>query len=226
MTKIPRRYKNPKHPAYRAYNEAFDRALIGSKVFNQSDYPTLSSIYWDRQRILAEISITEKEIIPDLEKRLTGCNERFESYCIQQVNSGRDRPEDWPTQLLDERAKLEAMVDLRKREVEFLKEKLEQIYLKPEQKRAEDAMLAYGSIGTGRLQDGVLVEIDGQPCGFTADGILIITKGPYEGMRVADYRRYIVTPYVEERNRRLRKLTDQRTAEIKSHGSTNIPLRD
>jgi len=42
---------------------------------------------------------------------------------------------------------------------------------------------------------------------------------------VADYRRYIVTPYVEERNRRLRKLTDQRTAEIKSHGSTNIPLR-
>jgi hypothetical protein len=225
MATIPRRYKNPKHPEYRAYNDEFDRLLLNSKIFNQGDYPTVSSIYWDRQRIISEIEIAERELIPALTEKLTECQSRFEAYCTQQENEGHDRPEAWPQHLLAERCRIEAQIDISKREAEFLRAKLEELYLKPEAQKTEDDMLAYGPIGVGKLRDGVLSEIDGQPCGFTAGGILIITKGRFAGLRVKDYRQHVVAPYVDARNRRLRELTEQRLAQIRERGTSNITIR-
>lgn len=223
-TQIKRRYRDNRLPEHSIYSKSFDLALQNSKVFNADQIVSIHSIIWDETGIKTEIQILEKATIPALHEKLQLCEASFESYCTQRENAGYERPTTWPPHLLKDRCQMEARLDVSLRELEFLRAKLQTLYVEPQRKKQNDNMLAYGPVGSGRLSGGTLVEIDGQETGFV-DTVLIITAegSPFRGMRIKDYREFVVKPYCEERNRRLRRLTDQRMIEIREHGSTNIP---
>ena len=64
------------------------------------------------------------------------------------------------------------------------------------------AVLQYGPRGQGRLRDGILAEIDGQPCTQDTEGLfgLDCAKSPFHGMLVADYREHIVKVWGKAKN--------------------------
>jgi hypothetical protein len=225
-TQTKRRYKDARLPEYKLYNDEFDHLLLNSKVFNSDKFSAISTIFWDRNAIETEIKILQEASVPELRKQLQECESRFESYCQQREAAGYDRPTAWPPHLLKDRCRAEARLDVTQREIEFLQSKLATLFVEPERKQSEDRVLAYGPIGTGKLTGGVLTEIDGQRTELI-DTVLVITSeaSPYRGMRVRDYREFIVKPYCDARNRQLRELTEQRLTQLRERGTSNITIR-
>jgi hypothetical protein len=69
-------------------------------------------------------------------------------------------------------------------------------------------VLRYGLMGVGKMRDGILNVIDGQKCGQTIDGTIIIedARSPYNGMAVSDYRELIKSWFEHKREIEKNKL--------------------
>lgn len=225
-TQIKRRYKDVRLPEHPIYNDFFDKALKDSRVFNKDGFSAITTIFWDRTAIETEIKILQEASVPELRKQVQECESRFESYCQQREAAGYDRPTTWPPHLLKGRCQAEARLDVSLREIEFLQSKLATMFVEPERKRSDEKVLAFGPLGSGKLREGVLAELDGQRCQLI-DGVLIITEesSPYHGMRVRDYREFIVKPYCDARTKKLNELVAQRKAQIRERGASSITIR-
>ncbi len=100
-------------------------------------------------------------LIPNTRKRFQLMKDKFEIYCNQKESLGYERPTEWPIELLTERLKIEARLDVYLREAEYIKAKLEAAQVV--KKEIDDKkILHYGPQGSGRLRDGQLCELDGQ----------------------------------------------------------------
>lgn len=225
-TKIKRRYPASRKAEHKPYNDKFDMLLIQSNILNTDAVPSVHTILWDKRTIEAFINELENVTIPNLKGKLAVVTEKFERYCTQRVNQGHARPTLWPSALLTERVEIEAAIDVRGRELEFLQDKLTNQYIEPEQAKEISDVLAYGPRGHSQLRNGVLAVIDGQRVDMVDDNLVITTEGsPYCGMRVADYREYISKPWIAERRQRMLASERKRAAEIKATGHSDIVIR-
>lgn len=230
-TKIKRRYTNPKTVEYKLYNDTFDKCVKESNVLNRDSIPSISTIFWDKQNLKTEIELYETEVIPARQAAVMEAHNAFQNYNEGRRREGRAVTEEYPTHLLSRKVKAEARLDVAKRELEFLKERLIKYYENPEAELLEKACLEYGPRGNGRLQNGVLFEVDGQRCTYvkTEDGdeILVIAQSnsPFKGMSVADYRTHVVVPWTKQRSMLMYNQEKQRQKELAETGFSKIIVR-
>jgi hypothetical protein len=123
-TKIKRRYPASRKAEYKPYNDKFDMLLIQSNILNTDAVPSVHTILWDKRTIEAFTNELETVTIPNLKSKLAEVIEKFERYCTQRVSQGHARPTLWPPAMLTERVEIEAAIDVRGRELEFLQDKL------------------------------------------------------------------------------------------------------
>lgn len=223
-TEIKRRY-SIRDPEYKFYTDRFDRLLILSDVLNADKTAGGRQTLYDKRAIEIAILEREEKIIPDFQRNLDDATIDFESFCTNQMNIGRNRPEVWPKHLLERRLLAEAGLDITKRELEVLKDQLQTRFIEPIKEAEEKSMLAFGPIGTAQLQNGVVALIDGQAV-ERIDGILVIVseKSPYRGLAVSDYREHVVKPFVIARRKQAEELVKKRAEELRTTGRSNIVI--
>jgi hypothetical protein len=238
-TTIKRRYTQSK-PEYRQYSDFFDRFLLQSNILNNTGGETImvdrivsnnltaikSTLYeleGDEANVYEKKkNITIRATIPVTERALEMVHERFELFCQMRQNLGHPKPTQWPKELLTERLRLEARLDVHKREAEHLRDLLDKAQEVKKQIDSEK-VLQFGPRGNGELRNGELVKIDYQECGFKF-GTLMITddNSPYKGMSVENYRTHIVKPFRDAQNKLLKKLHDQKKKEMDENRFTRV----
>lgn len=222
-TKTKRRYVDQRTQEFKIYTDHYDRFLMNSDIINISSHVNLHTFIWTRSNVEREILRLETEYIPLLISAEKEIAERFTEYCARREKAGHEHPTTWPPKLLNERLEAEARTDVRKRELEFLKDKLGEMFLVPEKKVAEANILPKGPIGVGQLRGGALCMIDGQTV-EEVNEMLVITseKSPYYGMKVSDYRTHVVVPFAKQRAAKFVELGRMRAEELRQKGHSNI----
>lgn len=225
QTQVKRRY-TIRDPEYKIYTDRFDRLLILSDILNADKSATGRYTMYDKRAIEVAISEREEKTIPDFQRNLDDAVIDFESYCTNRMNAGHVRPEVWPKIMLERRLHAEAGLDITNRELEVLKDQLQTRFIEPIKQAEEKSMLAFGPIGTARLQNGVIALIDGQAVERVDGGILVIVseKSPYKGMAVSDYREFVVKPWVIARRKHDEELVRKRAEELRTTGKSNISV--
>lgn len=191
---------------------------------------SISTVFWDKVNIQTEIELFETEHIPARQANLMAAHDAFGRYQTSLRKEGRPKTDVWPPHILEQRCKAEALLDVALREAEFLKERLTKYYENPEKELEEKSVLAYGPVGQGRLQNGVLAELDGQKIEpfklEDGDEILVIASktSPYYGMGVADYRTQVIVPFTLARRKRQYELEKTRLSEIAETGHSKIVI--
>ena len=134
--------------------------------------------------------------IPGIKDKLTEVDEQFKHYQQRRVNEGNRRPEEMPTEMKEEKLKLEARLDIATEELDVINVHLSKIESK---KRVGDdsKVLKHGPRGHGWLKAGILWEMDGQNVRLTNKDVLVIDdkRSPFDGMMCADYKEHIVRPW-------------------------------
>lgn len=237
-TKITRRYTDQRTKEWRIYGDFLDKFLHDSDIINANaqDF-NVHTVFWDKPAAIAALFALEGDAdgmlrttrnervqaaIPLTREKLKEVQNKWESYCSQKVNAGFDTPTEWPIELLTVRCKLEARLDCYLREAEYIKQFLQKQNDKT-QAVAKSKILMYGPIGSGRLHDGEICEIDFQQV-ERVNNLLIITEAssPYRGMQVSDYRKCVVQPYKDACNEHMATLQQQRKKEIEQQGFSKI----
>jgi hypothetical protein len=225
-----KRYRTEQHPLY---DNLIVKFRNGSSILNPEKIPSVHSIMWDRSTLLSYLRTykgsekdgtykgSEKEyvmaIIPGIEEQLKALEDAFAGYQLQRTDQGFAKPEDWPKELLDKKLQLEAKLDVAKEELAKIEGKLNSMREKEE--NADDSkVLKYGPVCTGRLFQGILVELDSQIIGKIDDTLIIRDKrSPYNGMAVADYRD-LSRRWLAEIRRADAEILKQRQAKALSEG--------
>jgi len=221
--KVKRRYVDQRTQEFRIYTDHYDRFLMNSDIINVSSHVSANTFVWVKSNVEREIKRLETDWIPILKTKEAEIAERFNEYCDRREKSGHERPTSYPPKLLNEKLEAEARTDVKKRELEFLKDKLNEMFVEPEKKVAEAKILPKGPRGVGAMRGGVLCMIDGQTV-EDINGMLIITSesSPYYGMKVSDYRTHVVVPFAKQRAQRVAALGRQRADELREKGRSGI----
>jgi hypothetical protein len=187
-----KRAYNLKDKEYPVYNDHFCRFKVESIVLNSAaqDMRSIHTVFLNKFSIEDEIKLTENRIEKNKQERET-LKEQFVSYCKNLKNTGHKVPDDWPPDLLEKRLKLEAKGDIYFLELEYLEKKLSEIQEKDKEVKNK-SILSFGLRGMGKLEDGVLVSIDGMKVSRTEDDVLIIDE---DDPKAKDYTGYPVSEY-------------------------------
>ena len=226
---------------YKIYDEAYDLYIKQSNILNAgSQGLNAQTILWDKPAIEAHLYELEGDgkgncddaigkrtvpaLIPAMKLKLDTLARKFESYKEQREAEGFETPDKEPVAIFVERIRTEARLDIYMQEAARLREWLSKNQVKV-MEVANEKMLQYGALGNGRLQGGTLVELDFQVVEKRGD-ILVITESasPYRGMKVSDYRKFVVEPFCAEYYRKRRQLENQWNAERKENGRSNIQV--
>jgi hypothetical protein len=192
---MSRRYEIGEKPIY---DQQYDFRL------NQSATGSIGSKV-DAQRRISEGQARAEQIQEEIE----AINLKFENVKVTARREGRPEPAEMPQELRKERLELEAELDVIPEKAAQFEEILAKIEAR-EQAEQDAKILQYGPVGHGKLRDGILSMIDGQPIRVNRKGILIISckKSPYDGMLVADYRLHIAAPFAKARAEKSREYED------------------
>jgi hypothetical protein len=138
--------------------------------------------------------------IPLLKNQLAAIEEKFQGYIEQQINAGYDEPENMPIEMFNAKLIIECRLDIAQEELAKVEERLK-TFVDKEDHTSDDRVLRFGLMQSGRLQGGVLVELDGQRIGRNAEGLLIIAdkRSIYHGLSVPEYRKLSVSWQVERK---------------------------
>lgn len=202
-----------KKPEFETYHRTYDRLRLDSYILNGgSKRLGVHTKLWDKQNIESEIIWLEGNkhgmvfnrdsgeetiaLIPAAKEQLKELEIKFRTYQQRKVNEGFNRPAEMPNQMLKEKLKLEATLDVYQEELAELKKRLKK-FTEAEDGEHKEMVLANGPNGAGSLHDGILVEIDGQKVTLNEDNVLTIDEpsSPYNKMFVANYRQSIVLPW-------------------------------
>ncbi|MGD0581388.1 MAG: hypothetical protein ABR974_00430 [Bacteroidales bacterium] len=164
----------------------------------------IGTMFWDENNLRAErfkyvgdelgyyVENGQKRIalIPDCKNRLAHIEAEFDIYCEQQMNAGFDEPEEMLPDMKERKSIIEGTLDVLEEERTRIDKMLES-FDKQKQAISDSMVLNWGLMCSGRLENSILVELDGQVIGRTGDGTLIISdeRSPYNGMSVSDYRK-------------------------------------
>jgi len=236
-TKIKRRYKQG-DPEYKQYTDFFDRYLLDSTILNAGsktigvhtefmDLPgikgALAQIEGDENgRYKTHWGETFFSSISLAQQKLGELKNTYKAVCDRKEAQGHKRPNQWPPELLVQRLRWEAKLDVLRREAEFLNDKIAN-YQQQKQVEHNKAVLVYGPRGNGSLRNGVLAEIDGQETGYKDETLIIIdSASPFRGMAVSDYREHVSKPWLAQRRQWMNEKELKRKQEILEKGFSNI----
>jgi hypothetical protein len=196
-----RRFRIGIHPEY-------DRKFDGRKRQSQVLNPTSSNqISWsvfqmgDEHGIKGLLAECRAKLV-QAENAVAEADADFEWMKAERANTGRTVPATRDPKAEAEYMDALAACDVGAEEVD----KLEILLEKFQDKRraiADSLVLRNGPVGSGRIRDGVLVEMDGQKVVVNDDRHLVIhdERSPYNGMLVDDYRRHVVIPWLATHKR-------------------------
>lgn len=202
---MSRKYEEGIHPAY-------DRELqrLTSKDSpSRPSYEFLATRDHSKAGVLRVISefqaLTERR-----QKDLSAIDLKFENLKVTARREGKTEPAEMPRQLLDEKLRLEAQIDVISERVAEFKQEMAKFEAQ-EQAEQDAKILQYGPIGSGKLRDGILAEIDGQSIKVSRSGTLVINcpQSPYHKMKVEDYRSHVVALFSKARSEKDRELEDR-----------------
>lgn len=147
---------------FETYHDSFDKFQKESRIINASaeTHPGMQTILWDKpnlEGILLEYQGDDKgllkrksetclALIPQAQEKLDKLNQAFIGYCRQMVMMGKRKPTEWPAELLAERYRAEAKLDVITWEVETLKERIK-TYTDTELEVSNSQVLKNGPIG-------------------------------------------------------------------------------
>jgi hypothetical protein len=238
-TQIKRRYSSLA-PEFKTYSDYFDKYLIESTILNDRNQrinihtqfadlngmkSTLYQLQGDEKgRYTNSWGEEVYSFIRSAENQLSEIKIRFESYVNNRVAQGHAKPTQWPPELLKERLRLEAHIDVMNREAEWLRYAINN-YKEKEAVKRSSKVLEYGPRGNGTLRNGQLCEIDGQLTAFK-DDVLIISDpaSPYNGMAVSDYRDHVVKPWTADRRKAMIEKEQQRAQDLLKKGKSDIEV--
>jgi len=168
--------------------------------------------------------------IPVAEARLEAMDAEFTGLQARAKREGRRCPTEMPPDMAARRVEQEARLGAARDEAAELKKRIA-AFKAEEEKEAARRLLPRGPEGTGKLcptadaPQGRLVLIDGQsvaPDPKTGELVIAEAKSPYHGVRVADYREFVVHPYLLERQRLYR---EQLEAWRRDHPNDPLPAK-
>lgn len=234
------RYKEGKHPTY---DEVYKRVLSKSPYLNKS----VRSRSFKYSGVLAnlESSIAELEggangfyelngnpqqaLIPSHVEKLRNIHWRFKKWGQEQVKKGLtlEPPKDWPADMLEQRLRIEAVLDVRRKELYKVKELLKEKNA-AKRKKEEEKMLRHGPAGIGIRHDprsSKPWELDGQPVRHSEDGVPYIhcEQSPYHRMTVFDYRK-VADRWKSTVKELAEELKAEKKAELKAAGKSHIAV--
>jgi hypothetical protein len=220
---------NTKDAEYQIYTDNFIRYKMQSNILNSGDMPGMDTIFFDRENIKSELLTRVGDengkylrgkrestaFIPYLEIQLEAIEQKWKDYQKRKLNSGYPKPTEWPKELLNEKLKFQARLDVTQSEVDALTKKLKE-FKDVEEQKTDNNVLEYGCIGHGHFHGtraadpdliNTLKEIDGQTISQTGDGLLIIndSRSIYFGLSVADYRGKVCKQFINEQRQRDRE---------------------
>ncbi|MBN2611768.1 MAG: hypothetical protein JXB00_09465 [Bacteroidales bacterium] len=231
-----------KHPEAREYHEKFDKLRLNSRILNAGGQKISfdSIVAWDRTSILSLLAELQGNIdgqyvkektyytarLPLIQAQIAEIEQKFKDFQQQRINEGYKKPEKMPEKMFIDLLRLQASEDVTTEEIEFLQEKLNEFEELLIKEKSEN-ILACGPKGSGRLQGGFLVEIDGQQV-TSLKGVLVISEktSPYYGLSVFDYREFVAKPWTTERKRKMSDLQKKRELQLKEQGYSNIQLKN
>jgi len=127
----------------------------------------------------------------------------FQRYTQRSINQGYAAPEEMPKHLLNDYHEALAWLDIKKEEADKLRKLIKEKETSEKQEmehRRRREVLRFGPQGNGA--GNPLREIDGQNVAIDEDGELGICEehSPYNGMKVRNYREFIVKPFLKKRS--------------------------
>ena len=142
-----------------------------------------------------------KEYIPGQEKKLQDVVKEIEQYRSRMIKEGAEDPESYPPELMNKKSDILAKMDVLGLELDAIRKKLVE-HEKQEESVFNELILEHGPRGFIKLKDGFVAEIDGQKCELV-DGVPVIVEkdSPYRGYSVANYKTWIVKPYLKFRDK-------------------------
>ncbi len=160
-------------------------------------------------------------VIPGLQNELNEIEGTFEEYKKDMKNGGFPEPSEMPSSLHTDKMRTLARIDIANMEREALEKRLQE-FTDQDEAVENEQMLKFGPLGSGVLTAGTLTSIDGQRVEKVQGELVITSKNsPYYGMRVPDYRQFIMAPYQEQRRNRLNSLHEKRQAELRATGNSS-----
>lgn len=221
-----------KRGTYEAYDDVFDRLSVNSQILNSGSMsrPGPSMIFLDKRGIETEIYalignengeiITgrdrQRAVIPALEARIADVDRRHRKMNEDRKMKGKTALAlDEVSELLNEKLELTAKLDVRKSEVEDLRERLEKFQNHEIETKGKE-MFQYGLRLAIRYKDGFPSEVDGCPL-INIDDVTCLAEGLYKGLSLADYRKMAVQWMAERKKREDLRFKEQ-VEKAKSEG--------
>lgn len=175
---MSRRYELGTHPEYDASYSKFEAT---SRILHPDGPHGPANSELSTVTVLSDLIDEKKQKVVDIEVR-------FERMQEARRKSGDAPLTGLPSDLQRERLVLEARIDVLALELAAV-QKVEKERQDREQAAAEAEILKFGPMCSGRLRDGVLAIIDGQPVISKRGTLRIACKSsPYDGMAVSDYK--------------------------------------
>lgn len=206
-----RRYPVGEHPIY---DETFELKQKRSPILNskarERDLRNSAALHDEaacRQTLLQLVGNPDKDnhylqentwkkaLIPSAEKSLLKIKLEFNQWARNQVKNGfaLKRPKKWPDNLLEKRLKVEAFLDIHRREKEVVEQTIKE-HKKQAEKERRKKILEFGpkciGIEPPPKKSGRKWLVDGQRINRTAEGIPYIDEpsSPYHEMPLVFYR--------------------------------------
>ena len=207
-----RRYKKGLFPAY---DQEYNRLASRSNILGDSDRNDFKNAFSDSGIGECESSLLQlvgnddnkyKEektwytaLIPAAKENLQEVYKDFKRWQKKQVSDGQSiqLPKEWPSEMLTERLKAEARLDVRRKEKDLLEHRIQKLKEEQGKTEADKQMLPDGPICdfdkryTGKFRrTEKLDSVDGQNISYSTEGVPYIDDedSPYHQMPIATYR--------------------------------------
>jgi hypothetical protein len=178
---------------------------INTPIWNKTNLESeLRTIIGDAKGLFKREDSVFVAAIPNAQHELEAIEQDFKRYARSRVLEGREKPTEYPKEILTKKLKAEARLDVRLAEKAWLEKKLSEI------EDTEDVieqldMLKYGLVGSGCFHGlgteaynpaRCRAELDGQLLHLTPDNeelnqdgfvIILDPRSPYNGLRTSDY---------------------------------------
>jgi hypothetical protein len=214
------RYKST-HAYFERYFEYFSNYQIRSVFLNSGNITLVNSStnFWDKTNLTAELAkyvgnskdlikidgVDQLARIPAAKLELDELEANFKRYQNNKRNQGFEITE-YPSNVLDQKLKIEAMLDVMYMEVELIQKKLATFVDKVE--AVDDSrVLAYGLQGSIKQIGGKVHSIDGQHVEMIDDvNCISDPRSIYDGLSLVDYRELCSSFYQEQKRKAKEKL--------------------
>jgi hypothetical protein len=194
-------FKHKRYPGGEnlVYDLGFEARFNASQILNEKNRSYMNPAIW-QMATPAGLKGLIKELEGQAERAaalIGSMDTEFENRQVTARRNGQPELETMPADLRKLQLETEARLDVTREELDYLGDILSKIEAREAKENDKRHLLTRGPCGSGKLLNGVLAELDGQPIKVNKKGELVINcpKSPYHKMNVVDYRRLICEPF-------------------------------